>query len=193
MSRDAIYMYTLSKLVPLIFVQLLQCTVMHIHPVHPSILGAWRMICLSDINRFLQASMITKADVSISKSKMDRFCAWAFEQAVASKHGDLMRLLAGAKSAANQIEYVKKYGNGLPVDEEEGFPATLASNEEEIIVTPLKREEFDEEGEADEEPEEITLGDIMSAPVGTQRITDEQVLARGLNDEAETSGDSANH
>lgn len=55
---------------------------------------------------------------------MDKFCAWAFETLGGGKHGDLMRVLAGAKSAANQIEYVKKYGSAKPaVIDEEGFPA----------------------------------------------------------------------
>lgn len=31
-----------------------------------------------------------------------------------SKHGDLVRLLAGARSAAKQIEYMKEYGTSHP-------------------------------------------------------------------------------
>jgi hypothetical protein len=76
------------------------------------------------ITRFLQAAMISRADTYTSKSLMDKFCAWAFETLGGGKHGDLMRVLAGAKSAANQIEYVKKYGSSKPaIVDEEGFPA----------------------------------------------------------------------
>lgn len=64
--------------------------------------------------------MITKADLSLANSKMDKFCMWAFETIGGGKHGDLLRLLAGAKSAANQIEYVKKFGTSSPPPEE--FP-----------------------------------------------------------------------
>jgi hypothetical protein len=45
------------------------------------------------------------------------------------KHGDAMRLLAGAGSAANQIEYTTKYGSALPVfftEEDSGAPAAAA-------------------------------------------------------------------
>lgn len=65
--------------------------------------------------RFLDASLITVEQQLKSKNLMDKFCAWAFEAAGSGRHGDLVRLLGGAKSASNQIEYVSKYGSALPI------------------------------------------------------------------------------
>jgi len=48
------------------------------------------------------------------QSFTDKFWAWAHEMVGSSKHGDLVRLLAGARSAAKQIEYMKEYGTSHP-------------------------------------------------------------------------------
>ena len=68
--------------------------------------------------RLISASMITKEMKLKSKKLTDRFTAWVLES-VNHGHpllsGDLLRALAGAKSASNQIEYMKQYGTSAPV------------------------------------------------------------------------------
>lgn len=59
--------------------------------------------------------MITKEQQLRSKHLMDKFCLWALDSAGSGMHGDLVRLIAGGKTAASQNEYVKKYGTALPV------------------------------------------------------------------------------
>jgi hypothetical protein len=50
-----------------------------------------------------------------SKTFADRFAAWSHHLVGSGKYGDLMRLLAGGKTVANQIEYMKTYGSAHPV------------------------------------------------------------------------------
>lgn len=59
---------------------------------------------------------------------MDKFCAWALEAAGSGSHGDLVRLIAGGKTAAAQIEYVKKYGTALPT------PMLVPEDDDDVMV-----------------------------------------------------------
>jgi hypothetical protein len=66
-------------------------------------------------DRLLSASKISVDMLAKSKSFTDKFCAWAHEVIGSNKHGDLLRLLAGAKQASHQMEYMKQYGSAMPV------------------------------------------------------------------------------
>ena len=66
-------------------------------------------------DRLLSASKITVDMLAKSKSFTDKFCAWAHDVIGSNKHSDLLRLLAGAKQASNQMEYMKQYGSAMPV------------------------------------------------------------------------------
>ena len=52
-----------------------------------------------------------------SKTKTDKFWAWAHEMVGSGNHGDLVRLWAGGRAAANQIEFIKEYGSAHPNDQ----------------------------------------------------------------------------
>ena len=67
------------------------------------------------MERLQQAALLTYEEQARSRSSTDRFLAWLLEQMGSGLHGDLVRLLAGGRAAASQIEYTKKYGSALPV------------------------------------------------------------------------------
>lgn len=50
-----------------------------------------------------------------SQSYTDKFVAWLLEALTSGQHGDLVRLMAGGKSAAMQLDHINKYGSARPV------------------------------------------------------------------------------
>eukprot|EP01031_Cornospumella_fuschlensis_P030849 gene30849-37280_t len=67
------------------------------------------------MDRLIASSLITKEMHTKSKTFSDKFFAWLLELLGAGKHGDTVRSLAGARSAANQIEYINKFKTASPV------------------------------------------------------------------------------
>eukprot|EP01039_Chlorochromonas_danica_P006576 gene6576-7266_t len=76
-------------------------------------------------DRFLNAALITKEMQTNSNSFTDKFFTWMLELLGTGKHGDTVRTLAGGRSAANQIEYINRFGTALPVLSEEDKEAVL--------------------------------------------------------------------
>lgn len=64
-----------------------------------------------------------------SNSFTDKFIAWMLEHIGSGTYGDTLRLLAGGKNAANQIEFISKYGTASPLlisrEEENTFEKTM--------------------------------------------------------------------
>ena len=82
-------------------------------------------------DRFIAASAITAEMHAKSKTFADRFCAWSHHIVGSGQHGDIVRLLAGGRAAANQIEYMKQYGSALPVvTEGSGSMGDIGSGDE---------------------------------------------------------------
>lgn len=80
-------------------------------------------------DRLIASSAITKEMQQKSNHFTDKFIAWVLEQVGGGKYGDTLRLLAGGKNAANQIEFINQYGSARPLvitkEEEEGFEKSL--------------------------------------------------------------------
>jgi len=92
--------------------------------------------------RFIAASRITREMNLKSKAITDKFVAWVLDGIAHGNpllSGDKLRALAGAKSASNQIEFMRQYGTTNP--EEQSYRVVEGPSEDEeedAVAAPRK-------------------------------------------------------